>query len=66
MTPAIKRCLCTLMRGSSCMEGGSNVNGENTSGCAGASKFEVMGSMRTASLGAVGSIKSGNWPNPRN
>lgn len=48
------------MSGSRAIEGGRGARVENTSGCAGESKFDVTGSTPTASLGAVGSIRSGS------
>jgi len=60
MTTAIFLCLCTLINGSRCMQDGSGARQANTSGRAGASKLPVMGSIPTASLGAVGSIRSGS------
>jgi hypothetical protein len=42
------------------MDGGSGARLENTSGWAGASKLADISSTLTASLGAVGSIRSGS------
>jgi hypothetical protein len=61
MTPAIRRCLWTLISGSRDIDGGRGASVANTSGCAGAPKFDVIRSTGTASLGAVGSIKSGSF-----
>ncbi len=56
---ATRRCLCTLIKGSRCMDDGSGGRAPNTSGCAGAEKLPDTGSMLTSSVGAVGSIRSG-------
>lgn len=56
---ATSRCLCTLINGSRCIDGGSGGRASNTSGCAGGEKLPDTGSMLTNSVGAVGSIRSG-------
>lgn len=61
MTAAIKRCRCTLIRGSRCIDDGRGASVEKTSGWAGELKLGETGSTMTTSLGAVGSTSTGSW-----